>query len=146
MVKVRIMSVFSAENCNVEVYLDDGTGEPVGSALFTFNFRRVSTRNVSSQPERIPHAGYAFDEVAAAKQQARLSLAKIVEGINDDMFLSSALYYIRVIEHDDNYDNWVQYNCKKCRFGAWSIIEGDTGPVLAQASFAVEQIVSEDVP
>ena len=140
------MGVFSAENAEVQVYLDDGTGEPVGAALFTFNFRRVSTRNVSSQPERIPHAGYVYDEVAAGKQNHRLNLAKIVESINDDIFLSNALYYIRVIEHDDNYSNWVRYNCKKCRFGAWSIVEGDRGAVLAQASFAVEQIVPENVP
>ncbi len=138
--------IFSAENAQVEIYLDAGDGTISGAALFAFNFRRASSRNLSSSPERVPHAGYPYDEVAAGKQHFQLNLAKVVESIDKDLFLTSALYYIRVIEHDDNYASWVRYNCQKCRFGAWSIVEGDTGVVLAQASFAVERIVSEDVP
>jgi hypothetical protein len=135
--------VFSAENCEVEVYLDDGTGSPSGTALFTYNFRRVSTRSMSSQPEYIPHSGYAYDEVSPGKQRFRLDLAKNVESINTDLFLTNALYYIRVIERNDDYSSRVRYNCKKARFASWSMPEGDVGAVLTQARFICEQIETE---
>ncbi|MHA2068690.1 MAG: hypothetical protein ACXABY_30370 [Candidatus Thorarchaeota archaeon] len=137
--------VFSAENAEVEIYLDDGTGEPSGSSLFTYKFRRASSRNMGSQTERIPHAGYPYDEVSAGKQNFRLDLAKVVESSDKDLFLTAALYYIRVIEHNDDYSGWTQYNCKKCRFSSWNMVEGDTGVVNASARFIPEQIVSADV-
>jgi hypothetical protein len=135
--------VFSAENVEVEVYLDDGTGSPSGPALFTYNFRRASSRNMSSQSERIPHAGYPYDEVSSGKQSFRLDLAKVVESINTDVFLTAALYYIRVIEHNDDYSARVQYNCQKARFATWGMVQGDVGVTLAQARFLVERIVTE---
>lgn len=135
--------VFSAENADVEVYLDDGTGSLSGAALFTYNFRRVSTRNMSSQAERIPHAGYPYDEVSAGKQSFGLELAKVVESINTDLFLTSALYYIRVKEKNDDWSARVRYNCQKCRFAGWSMVEGDRGVVLASARFIPERIVTE---
>ena len=134
--------VFSAENAEVEIYLDDGTGSPSGSPLFTYKFRRASSRGSVSQPERIPHAGYPYDEVSAGKQSFRLDLAKAVESRDKDLFQTAALYYIRVIDHNDDYSDWTQYNCKKCRFATWNMVEGDTGVVNASARFIPEQIVS----
>ena len=138
--------VFSAENCTVEIYLDDGSGAPSGATLFDVDFRRATSQNRTSQPEHIPHAGYEYDEIAAGKEEYRLEISKVIQGIDDDLFLSSALYYIRVIEHDDSYSNWDRYNCKKCRFAGWQKVTGDTGVVMAQARFICEQIVPENVP
>ena len=138
--------VFSAENSVVEVYLDAGDGTISGAALFTFNFRRVSSRSMSSTPGRIPHAGYPYDEIAAGQHQYWLSLAKVVQSIDDDLFFTSALYYIRVIEHDDSYANWDRYNCLKCRFSSWSMPESDRGVIVTQARFTCERIVPENVP
>jgi len=135
--------VFSAENVEVEVYLDDGSGTLSGAALFTYNFRRASSRSMSSQSERIPHAGYPWDEVSAGKQFFRLDLTKVVESINTDLFLTSALYYIRVIGHNDDYSARVRHNCMKCRFTGWSQSEGDKGVSMAQARFVPERIVTE---
>lgn len=133
--------VFSAENAEVEVYLDDGTGNPSGAARFTYLFRRASSRNMSSQFGRIPHAGYPYDEISAGKQTFRLDLTKVVESIDTDLFLTSALYYIRVIERNDDWSARVRYNCMKCRFVSWSMPEGDTGAVLATARFICERIL-----
>jgi hypothetical protein len=135
--------VFSAENAEVEVYLDDGTGSPSGAALFTYNFRRASSRSMSSQSEPIPHAGYPYDEISSGKQRFRLELAKVVESRNRDLFLTAALYYIRVKENNDDLSDRTRYNCQKCRFAGWRMIEGDTGAVLAQARFKPERIVTE---
>jgi hypothetical protein len=136
--------VFSAENAEVEVYLDDGTGSPSGAVLFTYNFRRASSRSMSSQVERLPHAGYPYDEVSAGKQSFRLNLAKVAESRTTDLFVTAALYYIRVKVHNDDYSSRVRYNCQKCRFATWSMPEGDTGATLVQASFICERIVTED--
>ena len=136
--------VFSAENAQVEIFLDDGTGSPSGSALFDYVFRRASSRSMSSQIEHIPHAGYPFDEIGAGKATYRLDLAKVVESKADDLLLTDALYYIRVTERDAGY-NRVRYNCKKCRRGTWNIAEPDTGAVMANSRFTCEQIVPVDV-
>lgn len=135
--------VFSAENVEVEFYLDDGSGEPSGAILFTYNFRRASSGNMNSQAERIPHAGYPYDEVSSGKQSFRLDLTKVVESINQDMFLTAALYYIRVIIRNDDFSARVRYNFKKCRFATWNKAEGDTGVSMAQARFIPENIVTE---
>ena len=133
----------SAENAEVEIYLDDGSGNLSGAALFTYIFRRVSSRSMSSQTERIPHAGYPYDEVSAGKQSFRLDLAKNVESIDKDLFLTSALYYIRVKERNDDFSARVRYNFQKCRFAGWNMIEGDTGVLLANARFIPERMVTE---
>ncbi len=138
------VGVFSSENAQVEIFLDDGTGSPIGNALFDYVYRRVSSRSLSAPVERIPHAGYQFDEIAAGKSTFRLDLAKVVESKDDDLLLTDALYYIRVTERDEGY-NRTQYNCKKCRRGSWNIPEGDTGAVMANARFTCESIVPVDV-
>lgn len=135
--------VFSAENVEVEFYLDDGSGSLSGSVLFTYNFRRASSRNMNSQAERIPHAGYPYDEVSAGKQTFRLDLTKVVESINQDLFLTAALYYIRVIIRNDDFSARVRYNCQKSRFVSWNMVEGDSGVSMAQARFIPERIVPE---
>lgn len=136
--------VFSAENAEVEIYLDDGSGSLSGAALFTYNFRRASSRNMGGTAERIPHAGYPYDEVSAPKRTFRLDLAKVVEGRDKDLFVTSALYYIRVKERNDDYTDRTRYNCIKSRFVSWTMVEGDRGAVLAQARFIPEQILSEE--
>lgn len=138
------VGVFSAEDAQVEIFLDDGTGSPTGSALFDYVFRRASSRSLSSGVEHIPHAGYQFDEIGAGKARFRLELAKVVESKETDLLLTDALYYIRVTERDAGY-NRVQYNCKKCRRGAWNMPEGDTGAVMATSRFTCEEIVPVDV-
>lgn len=139
------MSVFSAENASVEIYLDDGTGNPLGSVLFDFVFRRASSRQLTVQHEEIPHAGYINNEILAGRPAWRLDLAKIVDGSDNDLLLTDALYYIRVTDHNDRYTSWVRYNCKKARRISWNMPEGDTGAIMATARFACESITPADV-
>lgn len=138
--------VFAAESAQVEIYLDDGTGSPSGSALFDYEFRRVTSMQMSAQNERIAHCGYEFDEISAGKTTWRLDLGKIADSRVKDLRLTDALYYIRVILRTDDYSQWDRYNCKKCRRAGWGMPLGDVGAAMVQARFLCEEIEPEAVP
>jgi hypothetical protein len=137
--------VFTAENATVEIYRDDGTGSPSGSALFTAVFRRAVAASLEKTYEYIPHAGYPTDEVSLGQTRCLLNLSKMVEGRARDLKLTDALYYIRVILHTDDYSGWDRYNCSKCRRINWEINQGDRGPIISRARFLAENVVSEAV-
>lgn len=137
--------VFSAENAEVEIYHDDGTGSPDGSALMTLRFKTAIALASDYAVEEILHAGYPDVELSLGGGRHTLNLEKMVESRSNDLRLSNALYYVRVICRTDDYSAWDRYNCKKCRRTSWDLRAGDTGPVVARGSFICERIDSEAV-
>lgn len=138
--------VFSAENVVVEIYLDDGSGSPVGAALFTFTYKRAASMSLSTSHEQLPHAGYEFDEISPGKARFMLDLARVVDSRTKDLRLSEQLYYIRVINNNDDWSAWDRYNCIKCRRITWEMPITDRGVLMARSRFACEQIIPEAVP
>jgi len=137
--------VFSAENAVVEIYYDDGSGSPDGSALMSLRFKTVIGLSSDYAIEEILHAGYPDSEIAVGGGRHTLNLEKMVESRSLDLRLDNALYYIRVINRTDDYSAWDRYDCSKCRRASWDLRVGDTGPYVARGSFVCERIDSQAV-
>ena len=136
--------VFSAENVEVNIYLDDGTGNPTGSVL-TLRFKRATGIDTSMDAELIPHAGYPYEEIAGGVSRCTVSFEHLIRSRSNDLRLTDALYYIEITNRTDDYTAYDKYICKKARRTAWSFSSPDSGVIPGRAAFICEQITAEAV-
>ena len=136
--------VFSAENVEVNIYLDDGTGNPSGTAT-TVRFKRAVAMDISMGAELIPHAGYAYEEIAGGVTRYTLSLENVVRSRLNDLRLSDALYYIEVICRTDDYTAYDKYVCTKARRTDSNFAMPDSGTIPTRIAFLCENITPEAV-
>jgi hypothetical protein len=130
--------VLNAINTDIEIYLDDGTGSPSGNALYTLKYYRAVGMSSEFETERLSHLGREDDEYDIGKESVRLTISKVVESDDNDMYLSNALYYVKVKVRNDDWTDWTSYNFKKCRRASWDMNSNELGAIPTTFSFVCE--------